>query len=197
MKPQYIVAIGTSAGGLEALTSFFENTYLDSASYIIIPHLSPEFKSQMAAILSKHSHLEVLEATEGMIVEVNKAYLIPNTKYMGIKDGKLFMLDKKGQSPPHMTVDAFFTSLAAERGPRAIAVVLSGLGNDGARGAMAIENARDVYTRRQEGVSIWVVAATDITASSPDEKDPMFAPSGDKVYRHPTFYEIPDNVPHM
>ena len=55
----------------------------------------------------------------------------------------------------------------------------------------------DLYTRRNEGVSIWVVKAADITASSPDEKDPMFAPSGDKVYRHPTFYDIPDNVPHM
>ena len=62
---------------------------------------------------------------------------------------------------------------------------------------MALRHARDVYTRRNEGVSIWVVASGDITASSPDEKDSFFAPSGDKVYRHPTFYEIPDNVPHM
>ncbi|SNR49170.1 ring-1,2-phenylacetyl-CoA epoxidase subunit PaaB [Haloechinothrix alba] len=62
---------------------------------------------------------------------------------------------------------------------------------------MALRHARDVYTRRNEGVSIWVVAAADITASSPDEKDPFFAPSGDKVYRHPTFYDIPDDVPHM
>ena len=64
-------------------------------------------------------------------------------------------------------------------------------------GEMALRHARDVYTRRNEGVSIWVVRADDITASSPDEKDPMFDPSGDKVYRHPTFYEIPANVPHM
>jgi ring-1,2-phenylacetyl-CoA epoxidase subunit PaaB len=62
---------------------------------------------------------------------------------------------------------------------------------------MAVHAARDLYTRRNEGVSIWVVKAADITASSPDEKDPMFAPSGDKVYRHPTFYEIPEDVPHM
>ena len=62
---------------------------------------------------------------------------------------------------------------------------------------MALRHARDVYTRRNEGVSIWVVRSESIAASSPDEKDPMFAPSGDKVYRHPTFYEIPDDVPHM
>ena len=63
--------------------------------------------------------------------------------------------------------------------------------------AMALRNARDLYTRRQEGVSIWVVPADAITASSPDEKDPFFAPAGDKVYRHPTFYAIPEDVPHL
>lgn len=62
---------------------------------------------------------------------------------------------------------------------------------------MAVRHARDVYTRRNEGVSIWVVRADLVTASSPDEKDPLFAPAGDKVYRHPTFYSIPDDVPHM
>jgi ring-1,2-phenylacetyl-CoA epoxidase subunit PaaB len=62
---------------------------------------------------------------------------------------------------------------------------------------MALHNARDLYTRRNEGVSIWVVKAEDITASSPAEKDPFFAPSADKVYRHPTFYAIPEEVPHL
>lgn len=62
---------------------------------------------------------------------------------------------------------------------------------------MALSNARDVYTRRQEGTSIWVVPAAAITASSPDEKDILFDPSDDKVYRHPTFYELPDEVRNM
>jgi ring-1,2-phenylacetyl-CoA epoxidase subunit PaaB len=62
---------------------------------------------------------------------------------------------------------------------------------------MALRNARDLYTRRNEGASIWVVASRDITASSPDEKDAFFAPAADKVYRHPTFYEIPADVPHI
>ncbi len=62
---------------------------------------------------------------------------------------------------------------------------------------MALHNARNLYTRRNEGVSIWVVRGDAITASSPDEKDPFFAPAGDKVYRHPTFYDIPDSVPHL
>ncbi|MFT4780209.1 MAG: ring-1,2-phenylacetyl-CoA epoxidase subunit PaaB [Flavobacteriales bacterium] len=62
---------------------------------------------------------------------------------------------------------------------------------------MAIENARDVYTRRQEGESIWVVPAAEITASSPDEKDSMYDPANDKIYRHPTFYDLPDELKHM
>ncbi len=62
---------------------------------------------------------------------------------------------------------------------------------------MALRSARDVYTRRNEGVSIWVVRSSRIAASSPSEKDSFFEPSADKVYRHPTFYDIPDDVPHM
>lgn len=63
--------------------------------------------------------------------------------------------------------------------------------------AMALRNARDLYTRRQEGVSIWVVRADDLTASSPDEKDAFFDPAADKVYRHPTFYDVPDDVEYL
>ncbi|WP_435125201.1 1,2-phenylacetyl-CoA epoxidase subunit PaaB [Micromonospora tulbaghiae] len=62
---------------------------------------------------------------------------------------------------------------------------------------LALRNARDLYTRRQEGVSIWVVPASAITASSPDEKDAFFDPAADKVYRHPTFYEVPEGAAHL
>jgi ring-1,2-phenylacetyl-CoA epoxidase subunit PaaB len=63
--------------------------------------------------------------------------------------------------------------------------------------AMALRNARDVYTRRSEGVSLWVVPAAAIVASSPDEKDSFFDPAADKTYRHPTFYDIPAEVQHL
>lgn len=62
---------------------------------------------------------------------------------------------------------------------------------------MAIENARDVYTRRMEGVSIWVVESKHVRASNPDEADSLYDPANDKVYRHPTFYQLPDEVNHM
>lgn len=62
---------------------------------------------------------------------------------------------------------------------------------------MAVENARDVYTRRQEGVSIWVVPSDQIVASDPDEAGSLFEPARDKIYRHPTFYHLPDGVKHI
>ena len=62
---------------------------------------------------------------------------------------------------------------------------------------MAIENARDVYCRRMEGVSIWVVESSQITASNPAESGELFDPAENKVYRHPTFYEVPEGVKHL
>ena len=62
---------------------------------------------------------------------------------------------------------------------------------------LALQAARDVYTRRQEGLSIWVCRADHIVASDPDSKPELFDPSEDKIYRHPTFYQLPDEVNHM
>ena len=62
---------------------------------------------------------------------------------------------------------------------------------------MAIENARDVYTRRSEGISIWVVESNNVFASDPSDADSLFEPANSKVYRHPTFYDVPDGISHM
>jgi ring-1,2-phenylacetyl-CoA epoxidase subunit PaaB len=62
---------------------------------------------------------------------------------------------------------------------------------------MALENARDVYTRRGEGMAIWVVPSEEIVASSPEDIGPFFEPANDKIFRHPTFYQIPDGIGHM
>lgn len=62
---------------------------------------------------------------------------------------------------------------------------------------MAIENARDVYTRRMEGVSIWAVESKHIHATNPDDSESLYDPAKDKVYRHPTFYNLPDGITHM
>ncbi len=62
---------------------------------------------------------------------------------------------------------------------------------------MAIDNARDVYTRRSEGISIWVIESKFVSASDPEDSDAFFEPSEDKIYRHPTFYDVPDGISHM
>jgi len=62
---------------------------------------------------------------------------------------------------------------------------------------MAVKNARDVYTRRNEGVSIWVVKSADITASSPADRETLFDPAASKIYRHPTFFPMPEEVKHL
>ena len=62
---------------------------------------------------------------------------------------------------------------------------------------MALQNARDLYTRRNEGTSIWVVESKNIIASNPDESEAFFDPANDKIYRHPTFYDLPDGVKHI
>jgi two-component system CheB/CheR fusion protein len=138
---QYIIAIGASAGGLEAIAAFFDYTPLDSVSYILIQHLSADFKSQMVQILAQHSKLQVVEAVENVDIKSNTVYLIPSTKFMAVKNGRLILSDKKDQPRPHMTIDYFFSSLARERGNKAIGIILSGTGDDGSKGIEAIKQA--------------------------------------------------------
>jgi ring-1,2-phenylacetyl-CoA epoxidase subunit PaaB len=64
-------------------------------------------------------------------------------------------------------------------------------------GDLAIRHARDTYTRRMEGVSLWVIRSSEIIASDPDQAAALFEPAQDKVYRHPTFYDLPDALKHM
>jgi two-component system CheB/CheR fusion protein len=136
---QCIIAIGASAGGMPQINTFFDYTPLDSVSYIIIQHLSADYKSMMFSLLAKHSKLNILEAEDGMLVETNKVYLIPSKSCMTIKDGRLLLTDKqKGINP---TINIFFTSLAEEAGENAIAIIFSGTGNDGTEGITAIKNA--------------------------------------------------------
>jgi two-component system CheB/CheR fusion protein len=132
--PNYIIAIGASAGGMEEINSFFDHTPLDGVSYIIIQHLSADFKSRMVELLAKHSKLVVKEAENGETVKSNEVYLIPNNKYMIIRGNRLFLSVKEKANGPHLTINRFFNSLAEDYGKKAIAIVLSGLGSDGTEG---------------------------------------------------------------
>ncbi len=147
-EPHHIIAIGASAGGLEEINSFFDHTPLDGVSYVIVQHLSPDFKSRMVELLAKHSKLVVKEAKDEMPVLSNQVYLIPNDKYMTIHDCKLYLTDKEKIKGPHLTVNQFFNSLAKDSGKKAIGVILSGLGADGTEGVKAIKRAGGMVIAR-------------------------------------------------
>jgi len=151
--PEYIIAIGASAGGLEEINSFFDHTPLDGVSYIVVQHLSADFKSRMVEVLAKHSKLSVQEATEGILVETNRVYLIPHDKFMTIQKGHLYLREKEKTKSPHLTINTFFNSLAIDSGNRAIVVVLSGLGNDGAEGLIAVKKAGGMVMARNPETS--------------------------------------------
>lgn len=140
-EPSYIIAIGASAGGMDEINTFFEHTPLDGVAYIIVQHLSADFKSRMAELLSKHSKLAVTEATQGVAVCTNMVYLIPNNKFMTINDNKLYLTDKSKMKAPYLTINTFFNSLASYNGKKAIGIILSGLGSDGTEGIKAIKEA--------------------------------------------------------
>jgi two-component system CheB/CheR fusion protein len=118
-SPNHIIAIGASAGGMEEINAFFDHTPLDGVCYVIIQHLSPDFKSRMVELLSKHSKLQVLEAEDNMVVSSNCVYLIPHDKFMTIDHHTLFLTDKEKVKGPHLTINTFFNSLAADYGNKA------------------------------------------------------------------------------
>ena len=152
-EPHHIIAIGASAGGMEEINSFFDHTPLDGVSYVIVQHLSADFKSRMAEVLARHSKLVVKEAENGMTVKSNEVYTIPSNKFMTIREQKLYLADKDKAQKPHLTINRFFNSLAADAGPKAIAVVLSGLGSDGSEGVMAIKHEGGMIIARNPETS--------------------------------------------
>lgn len=131
-----IVAIGASAGGLEAINTFFDNLPEGTEhSYIIIQHLSSDHKSFLAELVAKHTAMNVVEAENNMKVKKQHVYVIPSRMMMTISDGQLNLLEKSTEHIPNNAIDIFLKSLADERGKDAIAVILSGTGSDGTRGA--------------------------------------------------------------
>ena len=139
----YIVGIGASAGGLEAYNDFFDNAPENShLSYILVQHLSPDYKSLLVDLLSRHTHMKIYEAENEMRILPNCIYVIPPGKNLTVGDDKLIIQEKDGSDKgPNTSIDTFFYSLADQYGDRAIAIVLSGTGTDGSRGIEAIKDA--------------------------------------------------------
>ncbi|MDX1963496.1 MAG: chemotaxis protein CheB [Pirellulales bacterium] len=134
-RPRYLVGIGASAGGLESLELFFRKVPPDTGmAFIIIQHLSPDFKSMMYELLARDTIMPIHVVEDGMLVEANSIYLLPPRKEMIIADGRLHLTDKDLTRGLTLPIDHFFESLAREAGKHAIGIILSGSGSDGTRG---------------------------------------------------------------
>ena len=137
----HIVAIGASAGGLDALEKLFDGLACDSgATFVVIQHLSPDYKSMMANLLSRHTLMPVTMVSQDTPIEPDHVYLIPPGSIMHMGEGCLRLTPK---SPHTLTlpIDVFFKSMAAHYGAGSVGVVLSGTGSDGTRGSAAINAA--------------------------------------------------------
>ena len=135
-----IVGIGASAGGLKSIEAFFRNMPADSGmAFVIIQHLSPDFKSLMTEILSRRTDMRVILATEELTLEPNHIYVIPPGRELRCFGKNLVISDLPRGF--HRPIDTFFKSLAANEGVSSIAIVLSGTGSDGAEGIKALHKS--------------------------------------------------------
>ncbi len=146
-EPEYIetksfpiVGIGSSAGGLKAITNFLKGIEEGKGiAYVLIPHLGRGSQSMLPSILKKRTVLEVLQVEDGMVVEKDKIYIIPSNWAMTVKDGHLKLTVLKNRPGLIHNIDFFFKSLAFEAVENGVAVILSGSGTDGTVGAKIVK----------------------------------------------------------
>ena len=138
---KYIVAIGASAGGLEAIHQFFDHMPANASfSFVVIQHLSSDYKSLLVELVGKHTHMKVFEAADDMAVQQDCVYIIPNNKLMTVSRGRLKLTEKSLVKAPNTAIDHFLHTLAKDKKEKAIAIILSGTGTDGTRGIQAIKD---------------------------------------------------------
>ena len=137
--PELVVGIGASAGGLRALETLFQAMPCDTGcAFVVVQHLSPDFKSLMNDLLARHTRMHIHRVEDGMALERDCVYLIPPRKLMTVKGGKLFLTEREATRQLEFPINVFFESLASDFGPQAVSVVLSGTGTDGSQGIRAV-----------------------------------------------------------
>ena len=140
--PRLVVGVGASAGGLEALERLFEHMPADTGmAFIVVQHLSPDFKSLTNDILARRTRLPIRVVEDAMPIQPDSIYLIPPRKDMIVRGGRLLLTDKDLDQLVALPIDHFFRSLAQEAGDQAVAVILSGTGSDGSRGVRDVHAA--------------------------------------------------------
>lgn len=134
------VGIGASAGGLEAFKRFFTAMPADTGmAFVLVQHLSPDHKSMLAELLGRSTAMQVVEATDGLKVKPDCVFVIPPDATMTIASGKLRISRPAPPRERRRPIDAFFESLAKDRGENAIGIILAGTGSDGAMGLSAVK----------------------------------------------------------
>ncbi len=148
------VGIGASAGGLDAIERFFREMPPDSGmAFIVVQHLSPDYKSLMVEIISKYTSMPVLPAADGVEVRPNHVYMMQPRRNLVIVNGRLSLRDKEPGSLLNFPVDIFLKSLAEDQGERAIAIILSGTGRDGVEGVQAIKRVNGLVFAQEESTA--------------------------------------------
>ncbi|KJD36587.1 histidine kinase [Tamlana sedimentorum] len=136
----YVVGIGASADGLDAIQTLFDNIPNNSGiAFVIIQHLSPDFKSLMPELLSKHTKMPIFTAEDKQTIKPNCIYLNQRNKNLHIKGSELYLLDKGPKNNLNLPIDIFFHTLGEEYKERSVGVILSGTGSDGSRGIRTIK----------------------------------------------------------
>ena len=135
-----VVAMGGSAGGLEAFEQFFSKMPADSGmAFVLVPHLDPTHKALLAELLQRSTKMKVVEVKDGMDVRPDAVYVIPPNADLSILHGKLHLLEPSTPRGTRMPIDFFFRQLALDQHDKAIGIVLSGMGSDGTQGIRAIK----------------------------------------------------------
>jgi two-component system, chemotaxis family, CheB/CheR fusion protein len=184
-----VVAIGASAGGIEALSELMTNLPVDTGmAFVLIQHLDPKHHSLLTELLSRKTAMTVTEVSEGMSVKPNHVYVIPPNAMMSIANQILHLTAREGSRSAHMSVDHFMRALAEQKGNRAIGVILSGSGTDGTLGMAEIQAhggvtlAQDEASAKYHGMPRSAVAAGCV--------DYVLSPKGiakelTRIARHP------------
>ena len=137
-----VVALGASAGGLEAFEQFLRAMPVDSGmGFVLVQHLDPTHPSILTDILRRSTGMAVVEATDGMVVEANRVHVIPPNRDMVITRGVLGLSLPSEPRGRHLPIDSFFRALAADKAEAAVGIILSGTGTDGTLGIRAIHGA--------------------------------------------------------
>ena len=175
----YVVGIGASAGGLEALERFFAAVPVDSGMvYVVIQHLSPDFKSLMDELLGRVTPLKIVRVLEPEEIQPNTVYILPPRKEMVLQGGQLLTFDKSTDQPLSLPINTFFRSLAREWADKSVAIVLSGTGSDGSIGIQDVHDVgglvfvQSVETAKFDGMPRSAINTGCVDAIMPPEEMP-------------------------